>query len=70
MTLADHLLRRIARDPRLAYHFDPITTSMEMLTEAYAAENSLDLEEFRRTYYAELRFEAPLCRECREAVST
>jgi hypothetical protein len=39
---------------------------MELLTEAYAKEKGLDLEEFRKTYYASLRFEAPVCRECRE----
>jgi hypothetical protein len=66
MTAIGHLLDRIKADPRLAYHFDPLTRSMELLTAAYAEENGLDLEEFRKTYYASLRFEAPVCRECRE----
>jgi len=59
MTLAAHLLKRIREDARLAYYFDPITTSMELLTAEYAKEQSLDLEEFRKAYYAQLRFERP-----------
>lgn len=55
----EHLLSRIARDPRLAYYFDPLTKSMELLTAEYAAQKGLDVEEFRRNYYARLRFEAP-----------
>lgn len=66
MTLAAYLLRRIADDPRLAYHFDPITQSMEMLTAAYAAEQGINVEDYRKTYYAGLRFERPRCRECGE----
>lgn len=54
-----HLLDRIARDPRLAYHFDFFSRSMELLTEEYARQTGLDLEEFRRNYYAKLTFEAP-----------
>jgi hypothetical protein len=65
MTLSQHILNRIASDPRLAYYFDPLTRSMEMLTEAFARENNLDLEKFRSEYYAKLKFERPLCRECR-----
>jgi len=64
MTLAAHLLVRIARDPRLAYYFDPMTQSMEILTEQYAKEKGLVLEDFRREYYGKLKFEAPHCREC------
>jgi len=66
MTATDHLLRRIANDSRLAYYFDPMTRSMEMLTAAYATEQGIDVEEFRKTYYARLRFEKPMCQECRE----
>lgn len=66
MTAAAYLLRRIADDPRLAYHFDPMTTSMEMLTKEVAEERGEDLEEFRRKYYASLKFERPLCGECGE----
>jgi hypothetical protein len=65
MTAATYLLRRIADDPRLAYHFDPITTSMEMLTKEVAAERGEDLEEFRKRYYATLKFEKPMCSDCR-----
>lgn len=64
MSAVVHLLDRIARDPRLAYYFDPLSRSMELLTEEYATQNGLDLEEFRRQYYARLKFEAPKCREC------
>lgn len=64
MTLAAYLLRRIREDSRLAYHFDPITQSMEMLTAEYAKEQGLDLDEFRKTYYAKLRFERPKCVNC------
>ena len=64
MTLAEHILNRIARDPRLAYYFDPLTRSMEMLTETFARENNLDLEKFRAEYYAKLKFVRPVCREC------
>ena len=58
--LTTHLLQRVARDPRLAYYFDPLTQSMELLTEAHAAEQQIDLEEFRRTYYPQLKFEPPI----------
>jgi hypothetical protein len=67
MTVAQYLLERIRNDPRVAYHFDPITQSMEMLTATYAAEQGIDVEEFRKTYYASLRFEKPLCSECRQS---
>lgn len=64
MTVAAYLLDRIVRDPRLAYYFDPLSRSMELLTEEYANQNGLVLADFRRQYYAKLRFEAPTCREC------
>jgi hypothetical protein len=70
MTLASHLLSRIRHDPRLAYYFDPLTRSMELLTATYAAEACVDLEEFRKTYYASLRFEKPICAECGEGEVT
>jgi hypothetical protein len=59
MTAAAYLLDRIAHNPRLAYYFDPITRSMELLTKEYAEQQGLDLEDFRRSYYARLKFEAP-----------
>lgn len=62
--LVEHLLTRIVRDPRLAYYFDPLTESMELLTAEYAAQKGLSVEEFRKTYYAKLKFEAPKCAEC------
>jgi hypothetical protein len=60
--LARHLLKRIVADPRLAYYFDPLTRSMELLTEAHAAEQGIDLELFRKTYYAQLKFVPPVKR--------
>lgn len=54
-----HLLNRIKRDPRLAYHFDPLTESMELLTQAYADANGRDVTEFRAEFYPQLRFECP-----------
>jgi hypothetical protein len=59
-----NLLSRIARDPRLAYYFDPLTRSMEELTSAFALDHGLDVESFRETYYRGLRFECPICAEC------
>ena len=66
MTAAAHLLARIARDPRLAYYFDSMTQSMEILTEEYAKQHGLDVEKFRRDYYSRLKFEAPRCTDCGE----
>lgn len=54
-----HLLNRIKDSPRLAYYFDPITKSMDLLTLAYAEANGLDVNEFRKSYYTTLKFEAP-----------
>jgi len=63
MSLADkaieHLLVRIRHDPRLAYFFDPLTQSMGMLTAAHAEAIGLDVEQFRKEYYALLSYEAP-----------
>jgi len=59
MTAVAHLLARIASDPRLAYYFDPLSQSMELLTAEYARQQGLDVEVFRRKYYSRLKFEAP-----------
>lgn len=58
--LTRHLLQRIVADPRLAYHFDPITRSMELLTQAHATDEGIDLEEFRKAYYSGLKFAGPV----------
>jgi hypothetical protein len=63
-TAASYLLNRIREDARLAYYFDPVTKSMDLLTAEYAAQQSLDLETFRTSYFSKLRFENPRCREC------
>lgn len=63
MTSADqaveHLLNRIKHDPQLAYHFDPLSRSMELLTQAYADANHHDVITFRAEFYRQLRFERP-----------
>jgi hypothetical protein len=65
-----HLLQRIKHDPRLAYYFDPSTASMELLTAAHAEAHGLDAEAFRKLLYASLKFERPVCAECREALKS
>jgi hypothetical protein len=60
MTLAAFLLSRIKYNPRLAYYFDPLTESMERLTAQCAEEKGIHLEEFRKGYYATLKFEPPV----------
>ncbi len=64
-----HVLRRIIDDPRLAYHFDPLTESFQLLTAAYAEAQGKDVAEVRRGCENRMRFEEPLCSECREVVS-
>lgn len=63
-TLAAYLINRILSDPRVAYHFDPFTQSMEMLTAQYAQEQGRDVEEYRASLYPKLRFEKPKCNDC------
>lgn len=65
ISAVEHLLRRIVQDPRLAYYFDPITKSMELLTREYAETHGLDVEAFRRDYYSKLKYEEPRCGKCR-----
>lgn len=64
----NHLLWRIKDDPRLAYYFDPFTKSMELLTAAYAEAHGVDLAAFRKEFYDSLRFDRPVCTNCREGV--
>lgn len=66
-TAIHHLLQRIQRDPVVAWHFDPITRSMEELTRAHAQLHGLDVEEFRKDYFATLEFQEPRCAGCRSA---
>lgn len=54
-----HMIHLLMRDPRRAYYFDPCTESMVLLTAAYAESHGLNVDEFRKEYYAGLRFEAP-----------
>jgi hypothetical protein len=60
----DCLLGRIASDPKLAYYFDPISRSMELLTAARAALCGQNVEEFRKSYYPRLTFQSPTCSKC------
>lgn len=54
------LLRRLQRDGRIAYYFDPITQSFEDLTAAHCALQGIqDVSAFRETFAASLNFEAP-----------
>jgi hypothetical protein len=64
VTFAAYLIRRILDDPRVAYHFCPMTQSMEMLTAEYAAQKGLDVEAVRADIYPRLRFERPGCSNC------
>ncbi|SFF15033.1 hypothetical protein [Paracidovorax wautersii] len=62
-----HLLQRIQRDPSVAWHFDPITRSMEELTLAHALLQGLDVDQFRKDFFATLEFKEPRCAACRSA---
>jgi hypothetical protein len=53
------VLRRIKRDPRVAYYFDPITDCYEKLVTAHCELNGLDEATFRKEFEADLEFEAP-----------
>jgi hypothetical protein len=53
------VLRRIVRDPRIAYYFDPLTDSFEKLTAAHAALHGLDVTKVRADMAAVMKYEAP-----------
>lgn len=53
------VLRRITRDPRLAYYFDPLTDCFEKLTAAQALFLGLDVETVRANIESVMRYEAP-----------
>ena len=59
-----YLLNRIVRDPRLAYHFDPLTESYELLTAAHAEAVGQGIADFRTAYQAMMKFERPKCSDC------
>lgn len=50
------LLRRMQQDGRLAYLMDPLTTSYELLTQEVAAATGQDVEQFRKTFEASLKY--------------
>lgn len=64
-----YVLRRIIDDPRLAYHFDPVTESFAKLTDAYAEAKGVSVETVRAELQRRMTFEAPLCAECRESAA-
>ena len=68
--LVMHLIRRLQRDPRVAYHFDPITESFQLLTAAYAELRGENVEDVRKRYADSLTYEAPRCRRGRCAERT
>lgn len=53
------VLRRITRDPRVAYYFDPLTDCFEKLTAAQALFLGTDVETVRTNIESAMRFEAP-----------
>jgi hypothetical protein len=55
----EHILQRILSDPRVAYYFDPLTESMELLSQAHAEIHGLDAADFRRELLSNFRAEVP-----------
>lgn len=53
------VLRRITFDPRVAYFICPGSDTYDKVVTAHCELNDLDEAEFRRTFEASLRFEAP-----------
>ena len=53
------VLRRITRDPRVAYYFDPLTDCFEKLTAAQAMFLGVDVETVRKNIESAMRFESP-----------
>ena len=59
------VIRRIQGDPRLAYYISPGTRTYEVLTEAYAEAQGIDVDRCRAELEASLKFEAPpRCSDC------
>lgn len=57
-----HVLDRIASEPALAYFFDPITESMQLLTAAHAETLEQDVKVLREEIRQRFRAERPVCR--------
>lgn len=51
-----HILRRIQRDPRLAYFFDPLTESFDLLIEAHVEKHGGDVHQVRDQVEANMKF--------------
>jgi len=58
-TAINAVLRRMTRDPRIAYYFCPLTDCFEKLTAAQALFLGLDVATVRANVESEMRFEAP-----------
>lgn len=52
-----HVLKRLQADGRLAYLIGPGSESFDLITQAYAEERGLDIEEFRKSFAADLKYE-------------
>lgn len=66
-TAVAHVLRAIRDDGRKAYLMGFGTRTFELLTEAHAEANSLDVEKFRSEFWAECRPERVVVREDADA---
>lgn len=59
------VIRRIQDDPRVAYYLAPGTRTYEVLTEAAAEAEGVEVAAYRRDLETSLKFEAPpKCRDC------
>ncbi len=53
------VLRRIQRDPRVAYYICPMTDTYDKLVAAHCDLNGLNEEDFRNEFEKTLKFEDP-----------
>ena len=59
-----HLLRRLIRDPRIAYYFDPCTESFELLTKAHALLTGQAAADVSAHLSQEMVYAPPTCSAC------
>lgn len=60
----EHLLQRLLTDARVAYYFDPVTESFDLLTKAHALLTGQPLGETRAYLAHRMFFAPPTCRDC------
>lgn len=60
----NYLVHRLLTDARVAYHFDPITESFDLLTKAHALLTGQAVEEIRAALARRMLYAPPTCREC------